>query len=523
LPSPQRIGKGGQGQSPEVEENQESDYFATKNKLEMREWDCVAGRLVAAGLGITKRERQRNWRELSGSLLRRTPGRDCFDLLLSWDGYHAINAIAVVSGLSNSAVATAAYTLNLPLTQTPVISVAIGTYTSVQTVKITDGTIGSKIYYTTDGSTPTASSTQYKTPLSVSASETLNVIAVAVGYAPSDVATATYTINLTVDPPTFSPSAGTFTTIQKVTLADTTAGAAIYYTTDGSTPTSGSTLYGGPIAVNSSETVNAIGVLTGYANSSVATAVYTLNLPPTATPVISLGTGTYTVSQPVTITDSTTGAVIYYTTDGTTPTASSSVYSGPLTLSATETLKAIAVAVGYSPSPVATSVFTVNIMPAGFALSVNPSTLTIPATASYGIVQLTVQPQGGFTGAVALTCSGLPAGAACGFSSSPVNLTNYNQPQVVNVTISTGQTAMLQRRGNPLMPEATLALAICFFGFRKRRGIQIVLLAVISVLGVSMISGCGSSGPGTSSSTVTVTAAAGALSTKTSVSVTMNH
>ena len=357
----------------------------------------------------------------------------------------------------------------------------------------------------------------------MSASETLNVIAAAVGYAPSDVATATYTINLTVDPPTFSPAAGTYTTIQKVTLADTTAGAAIYYTTDGSTPTASSTLYSGPIAVNSSETINAIGAENGYANSSVATGVYTLNLPPTATPTISLGTGTYTVSQPVTITDTTAGAVIYYTTNGKAPTTSSSVYSGPLTLSATETLEAMAVAVGYSPSPVVTSTYTVNLMPPGFALSVNPSSLTIPSTASYGIIQLTVQPQGGFTGAVALSCSGLPAGAACGFSSSPVNLTNYNQPQVITVTISTGQTAMLHRRGNPLMPEATLALAICFFGFRKRRGVQIVLLAVIAVLGFGMISGCGSSGPGTSTSTVTVNATAGSLSTKTTVSVTMNH
>jgi hypothetical protein len=435
-----------------------------------------------------------------------------------------VNAIAVVSGLSNSSVGSAVYTLNLPLTQTPVISVASGTYTSVQTVKISDSTLGSKIYYTTDGSTPTTSSTLYKSPLSVSASETLNAVAVATGYASSAVATANYTINLTVDAPTFAPAAGTFTTIQKVTLADTTTGATIYYTTDGSTPTTSSTPYTAAIQVLGSETINAIGALSGYANSSVASATYTLNLPPTATPTISLGSGSYTVSQPVTISDTTTGAVIYYTTDGTTPTAGSSVYSQPLTLSATETLKTIAVAVGYSPSAVASSAYTVNIMASGVQLAVNPSTLTIPSTASYGIVQLTVQPVGGFTGAVALSCSGLPSGAACGFSSSPVNLNNYNQPVNVTVTISTGQTtAMLRHRGNPLVPEATLALALCFFGFRKRRGVQIVLLAVICVLGVSMLSGCGSSGPGTTTSTVTVTATAGSVSNKTTVSVTMNH
>lgn len=438
----------------------------------------------------------------------------------------AINAIAVATGLSNSAVATAAYTLNLPLTQTPVISVATGTYTSIQTVKLTDSTIGAKIYYTTDGSTPTASSTLYKSPLTVSASETLNVIAIASGYAPSAVATANYTINLTVDPPTFSPVAGTYTTIQTVTLADTTAGASIYYTTDGSTPTTSSTLYSGPIQVLGSETVNAIGVLTGYANSSVAAAKYTLNLPPAATPTISLASGTYTFNQTVTLADTTTGATIYYTTDGTTPTTKSKVYSAPIAL-ASGTLNAMAIAVGYSASPVATATYTLNVMKAGVALSTSPSSLTIPSTASFGTVQLTVQPQGGFTGAVSLSCSGVPPGAGCGFSNSPVNIINYNLPQTVTVTISTGlvpQTSMLRHRKNPFVPEATLALALCFLGFRKRRGIQVLLLAAISVLGVSMLGGCGSSGPQTSSSTITVTAnAAGSITSNVTVSVTMSH
>ncbi|HXS12322.1 MAG TPA: chitobiase/beta-hexosaminidase C-terminal domain-containing protein [Acidobacteriaceae bacterium] len=434
-----------------------------------------------------------------------------------------INAVAVVSGLSNSAVASGVYTLNLPLAQTPVISVATGTYTSIQTVKITDATLGAKIYYTTDGSTPTASSTLYKSPLTVSTSQTLNAVAIAPGYAASVVATATYTMNLTVTPPAFLPAGGTFTTIQTVTLTDAIPNSTIYYTTDGSTPTTGSKLYSGPIQVLGSETINAIGAASGYANSSVASATYTLNLPPAATPTISLGSGTYTVSQPVTISDTTTGATIYYTTDGSTPTTSSKVYSSALTLNASETLKAIAVAIGYSPSPVASSTFTFTAMPAGFALSTNPSSLAIPSTATFGIVQLTVQPVGGFTGAVLLSCTGLPAGAGCGFSNSPVNLTNFNQPQTVTVTISTGQTAMVSHRSNPLVPEATLALALCFLGFRKRRGIQVLLLAVISILSVSMLSGCGSSGPGTSTSTVTVTASAGSLSSKTTVSVTMNR
>ena len=59
--------------------------------------------------------------------------------------------------------------------------------------------------------TPTAGSALYKSPITVSTSQTLNAVAIATGYAPSVVATATYTMNLTVTPPAISPAGGTFT------------------------------------------------------------------------------------------------------------------------------------------------------------------------------------------------------------------------------------------------------------------------------------------------------------------------
>ena len=94
-------------------------------------------------------------------------------------------------------------------------------------------------------------------------------------------------------------------------------------------------------------------------NTITKNVTYTVE-PPTATPVFSLKTGTYTGPQPVTITDATTGALIYYTLDGTTPTTSSPQYMGTaITISSTETLKADAIATGYTRSAVRTASYTI--------------------------------------------------------------------------------------------------------------------------------------------------------------------
>src|SRR5439155_2867579 len=225
-----------------------------------------------------------------------------------------------------SAVASATYTIQVPAA-TPVLSPTGGTYSSSVSVTISDSTPGAAIYYTTDGSTPTTSSTPYTGPISVTSTQTIKAMATAPGYTPSTVASATYTIQVPAATPVLSPAGGTYSSSVSVTISDSTPSATIYYTTDGSTPTTSSTQYTGPISVTSTQTIKAIATAPGYTPSAVGSASYTIQVP-AATPVLSPASGTYTSSVCVTITDSTPGATIYYTTDGSTPTTASTSFTG---------------------------------------------------------------------------------------------------------------------------------------------------------------------------------------------------
>jgi hypothetical protein len=237
----------------------------------------------------------------------------------------------------------------------PTFNKGTDTYNNDQSVTLSCTTTGATIYYTTDGSAPSSSSTPYTEAITVNATQTIKAIGIKDGLTDSEVAEATYT--MVVSNPTFTVDAGTYNGAKSVELECATTGASIRYTTNGAEPTTSSTLYEGAISVNVSQTIKAKAFKTGYTDSEVSEAAYTLKC---ATPTITKADGDFVTTKVITMTSS-DGASIYYTTDGTTePTTSSTPYDpdNKPVISSTTTFKAIAVKDGWTNSEVKTQDFT---------------------------------------------------------------------------------------------------------------------------------------------------------------------
>jgi N-acetylneuraminic acid mutarotase len=461
-----------------------------------------------------------------------TPSSSRYTGPITLSSSQTIQAIATAPGYRNSGLQRANYILPTSLSA-PVFSVPSGTYTTIQTVAVSSPSPGATITYNTYVSGVQSGSFTYTGPITLSSSVSLRAIAVATGYfvldgiaanyGPTIVSpqsSADYTINLPqATAPTFNLASGHYTTPQALVITDTTPGAVIYYTTDGTAPTLMSNVYSSPISISTSTTVQAMAVATGYKSSSVSSVA--LVFPPAATPTFSVPSGTYTSVQTVTISDTTPSATIYYTTNGTKPTTSSTVYTGPITVSSSQTIQAIATASGYSISPVASVQYTVNLPPADFSVTASSSSLVIEAGQSSSF-SLTLTPLNGFNSVVSFSCSGLPAGASCSFS--PATVTPNGGPITTTVTVNTSPTAAVRKFGEGSLAPIFLAMT---FGWFRRRGSRLRTQVLLLLCAVSslMLSGCGGGGSAPSSgrqpATVTLVATAGAVQRTTTVSLTV--
>jgi Chitobiase/beta-hexosaminidase C-terminal domain len=307
--------------------------------------------------------------------------------------------------------------------------------------------------------------------------------------------TLTRTITLQVGavsstaPPTFSVGTGAYTTPFTVSISDSTPGAIIYYTSDGSTPTTGSSVYSAPISVSASETLRAIATANGYATSTVASAAYTITPTTAAVPLTSslspAFTGAGGASFTLTVTGSgfTSSAVVYW---GTAALSTQFVSPSQVTaqVPAADIASAGASAVSVqppAPAGAASNALEFEVDSASGSASspdfaISTATVSRGQTASYPVTLSASATD------VSVTCLNLPAGATCSYSSATgavtIATTAATPPGTYTVTAVFAQTLPGAVSSLVLFPFLLLPLA----GLRRKRSVKMVyLLACLSV------------------------------------------
>ncbi len=263
---------------------------------------------------------------------------------LSYSG-KTITAVAVKTNMLNSASTSQTITLKCPVPEI---------YPDYETslVHLFCDAGNATIYYSFDNFTSTI---QYTGPFSLSGTATVKAYATLPNCDNSDIVTYDITKAAT---PVVQLDAAT----NNITITTNTIGADIYYTIDGSDPTPESLRYTGPFRegpehANVSEVlIKAIAVKPGLFCSNIGSGSETLTCEP---PLITrTGANTFEISSTFPV----NGARIYYTTDGTDPTSSSTPYSGTITHGVPCTIKAIVVATSYNDSPIAERNFTSDLV-----------------------------------------------------------------------------------------------------------------------------------------------------------------
>lgn len=233
-----------------------------------------------------------------------------------------IKAIAMHDGCLSSNVLTRNYVVTAVKLS---VSPTGGTVSRGTKVTITSTPSNADVFYTLDGSEPNVLSEIYEEPINIQKNTTLKAIAYAEGYAESTLLSASYSVKLNLQA---SKASGTVDYLSEVVLSADDPEARIYYTTDGSMPTQGCTVYESPIVIDETMTIKAIAYHPYYLTSDVLIRNYTirtvtLSVSPVSTELLPAGTE-------ITLTATPANAQIYYTTDGSEPTEKSNLYSAPI-------------------------------------------------------------------------------------------------------------------------------------------------------------------------------------------------
>lgn len=271
---------------------------------------------------------------------------------------------------------------------TPIIHpTSSGPYSPSVTVEITCATGGAEIRWTSDGSDP-ASGTVYSGPFNFAlvGTYTIRAIATRSDWGDSEIAEQDLVVQAQVEPVTFDPNGGAHPPETTITLETATDGATIYYTTDPDADLGDFVEYTEPVDVETA-TFRAYATKDGMGDSTVSRQTFS-EMDVVEPPIFDPDGGTFVLSVDIDIECATAGSTTYYTTDGSTPTDSSTEYTGTITWTTigTTTFKAISVKDGDVDSPVVTAVFVIldkvatpefSVDPEGSGPWTNSATITI--------------------------------------------------------------------------------------------------------------------------------------------------
>ena len=191
------------------------------------------------------------------------------------------NILAQFTADTNYTASNNTNNLTVVLRPTASVDQLGGIYNTNKTVILSMNKPGT-IYYTTNGTNPTTSSSVYSKPLSISTTTVLKYLAVDLAGNKSPIYTQSYTIDKVVPTASANPTGGLYNTTKSVTLTMSEPGT-IYYTTNGTTPTTTSTKYSGPITISSTTTLKFLAIDTAGNKSPIYTQIYTIDkIPPTA-------------------------------------------------------------------------------------------------------------------------------------------------------------------------------------------------------------------------------------------------
>ncbi|MBW2092551.1 MAG: zinc-ribbon domain-containing protein, partial [Deltaproteobacteria bacterium] len=289
-----------------------------------------------------------------------------------------LSARAFKAGWVSSELMTGYYEITGKV-QIPTFSIQSGTFTTTQRITISCPTPEASVHYTSDGTIPNADSPVYSEPLEIQETTTIKARAFRDGWAPSDVAAASYRITGTVAKPTFSLKPGKYFKTQQVVLSSATPEAQIYYTLDGTYPTEDSILYLKPVNLTKSAALKARAFLTDWGPSEVTEADYHIT-GAVERPILSLAPGRYMSDQTLSISCLTPDAQIHYTLDGTEPTESSQQYIGPIELNKSATVSARAFKSDWEPSEIVSAAYEIRGVAAPPEFSLPPGEYTARQT-----------------------------------------------------------------------------------------------------------------------------------------------